>query len=275
MSLLILPTLLLAATASSQLTTSFWMPESNVGTDKIGYVGSVIDANSSHTTLALIYDNGTDNVALHLSPGHFTMTVGPTLWEEAIIEGPTTVLDHTTESDAYLYKMRCEQPSSPADTVAEITCTESLGRSLLVELQCNTKPRLAGTSLSTRTFTYSGRGTYAAGVETIVHTYVFPSQTRNSLPSWCTDEAQVPQDGYELRLPLEKKDLGTYQVVITAGEEKLSGRPTAGPQASSTAAGEGGAQTPTGSQGAAKPLVTVAPVVVGLGAAAAVAAFVV
>ncbi|CAO2655757.1 Nn.00g045600.m01.CDS01 [Neocucurbitaria sp. VM-36] len=260
----------LAATASAQLTTSFWMLEENLGTDKIGYYGSVVDANNTHTTLALSYDNGTDTSALGFGGSSFTMTVGPTLWEAADNIGSRT----TESNNANVYRLRCDQPN-PSETTANVTCTASYGSEIASLFRCNTQSRPSSTGYYTQTHTYSGRATYSAGVETITRSFIYGPDTRIK-PDWCTDELKFPEGGYVSSFPVERKNFATYQVVITAGEEKLDA--TQGASATFSSATPTGSQASTGPSGsvagpqetgAAAPLARVGPVMVSLGAAAA------
>jgi hypothetical protein len=67
MASFLLPTLLLTATASAQVTTTFVGAFYPLDTDKIGYVGSVVAINNSQTIVVLGYDNGTDTSALSIA----------------------------------------------------------------------------------------------------------------------------------------------------------------------------------------------------------------
>jgi hypothetical protein len=274
--------LLFAASATAQVTTSIVMYKPQFGTDKIGFLGSVIGVSNSHTTLALAYDNGTDVDALGLDGDTQTVTVGPTLWEAAtsVHLGDDSTTTTYPVSDAESFIFRCEIPTASAN--AQAACTMSYGGALAQFIECNTDEgsvQPASTSYDTSLYTYSGRGTYSAGVETVTETYIFGPNTI-SAPSWCSDESYFPSSGYVSVTSVKREDFASYQVVITAGAEKLSATAKAsasvtGPSAtgSSATGSTASVSVATASKAAAAPIMTVGPVVVGLGAA--LAAFVV
>jgi hypothetical protein len=207
--------LLFAASATAQVTTSIMMYKPQFGTDKIGFLGSVIGVSNSHTTLALTYDNGTDIDA-----------VGPTLWEAATNYhfGDESTTTTYPVSDAESYTFRCEIPTAPAN--AQPACTMSYGGALAPFIECYTDEgsvQQSSTLYDTALYTYSGRGTYSAGVETITETYIFGPNTI-STPSWCSDENYFPSSGYVSVRSVKREDFASYQVVITAGAEKLRAR---------------------------------------------------
>jgi hypothetical protein len=275
--------LLFAASATAQVTTSILMYKPQFGTDKIGFLGSVIGVSNSYTTIALAYDNGTDTDALGLYEETQTVTVGPTLWEAAtsfhLDEDSTTTTTYPV-SDAESYTFRCEIPTAPAN--AQPACTMSYGGALAQYVECDTDEgsiQQASTSYDTTLYTYSGRGTYSAGVETVTETYIFGPNS-NSAPSWCSDESYFPSSGYVSVTSVKREDFASYQVVITAGAEKLSATAKASASVTSPSAtgssatgSKTSASVATASKAAAAPMMTVGPVVVGLGAA--FAAFVV
>ncbi|KAF2035198.1 hypothetical protein EK21DRAFT_42898, partial [Setomelanomma holmii] len=209
-----LSTLLFAGAATAQITTSFLWLKAIYGTDKLGFYGSVVSASNGHTTLALTYDNGTDVEALNLGNNEKTVTVGPTM-VEAVSTG-RAVANFTNAED---YTLLCEYATPPPAGV--VTCTASYGPALARAIKCPRTARTTGTRLSTDIFTYSGRGSYSAGVETIVRTVIYGPYTR-SRPDWCDQSSFLPASGYSNTDTVKKEDIGTYQVVITAGQEKLS-----------------------------------------------------
>lgn len=286
--------LLLAASATAQVTTSILMYKPQYGTDKIGFVGSVIGVSNSQTTLAISYDNGTDTDALGLDQEIQTVTVGATFFEAAtsvrLDENEITTTSYPV-TDAVSYTYRCEFPTAPAN--AQPACTMSYGGALAQLLECDYRTYEGAsqsyTSYETNLYTYSGRGTYSAGVDTIIETYIDGPNTA-SAPTWCSDENYFPSSGYVSTTAVKKEDFASYQVVITAGGEKLSATTKASASltsASATGSGAMGSSTTessgagskasasvaTASKAAAAPIMTVGPMVVGLGAA--VAAFVV
>ncbi|KAF2853074.1 hypothetical protein T440DRAFT_466069 [Plenodomus tracheiphilus IPT5] len=226
-----LPTLLFVAavTAQSQLTTTFWAPVYPLGTDKIGYYGSVINANASHTTYFLTFDDGTDYEAQRFGYLNLTMTVGPNIWEQS------TTLNFaapgsTTAPNANAFIHRCER-EDPTDQNANAICTESYGPNYLYAQSCDAPQTESRTEVFSRTVTYSGRLSYSAGVETIVETFAILPDTAPA-PAWCTDDAAL-LTGSATTFEYLSTSFGTFQVVVTAGAEKLSATHGAGVTASS------------------------------------------
>lgn len=123
------------------------------------------------------------------------------------------------------------------------------------------------TSLSTQTYTYSGRLSYSGGLATLVRTAIFGPNTKG-FPDWCSNSSYAPSSGWQFHLTVKKEDIATYQLVIIAGEEKMSATP--GVSASASGAIPTSAGVEARSSSAAMPRRTVAPVIVGLGAAVAV-----
>ena len=144
-------------------------------------------------------------------------------------------------------------------------------------MQCRTQParsRATSTQLWSRTHSYSGRGSYSAGVETLVQTVTLrPVTTPN--PEWCEDEAYLKTfngDSREVPASVLGQEVSTYQVVITAGLEKLNA--TAGASATPSTVQPTGTQTnstgvSTSGSAAAAPMKTAGPAFVGFGAAMA------
>lgn len=251
-------TLLFAAAASAQVTTSFWMVGYNsLGTDKLGYVASVIGANQTHTTLELNFDDGTDTSALGLGGAPYTMTFAPNAWEQH-----TTSRIQETISGYNRHDLRCEK--NPEGESASVTCTATYGKGLARRIQCNTGIQEDRTYMNTITNTYPGRLSYSSGVETFTQTLIYSSRSR-STPAWCGDRSAYPSEDLTSTFPLDAKNFGTYQVVITAGTEKLQPTQGATPSANS-AVSTTPASAPTGSTSA-----TVRPSA-GTGAAGSVSA---
>jgi hypothetical protein len=258
---LVLP---LAACAAAQLTTSIWMPTNIYGTDKLGFYGSVIAADESHTTVLLSFDNGTQTRALELGAGADTFVIAPTMWEVALTYWAVhKTVTSATPSDAYMYRLGCQKQTTEN---AKPTCTRSWGRSVASEDNCDAPAATPGpesTYIQTHTHSFSGRGSYSAGVETVTKAITMKPQTTPP-PDWCNAET-LPSDfsGYVETLADSSIDAGffTYQVFMTAGLEKLSA--TTGGSAST-----GAPTASTASTAAAAPLQT-AGSVVGYGAAMA------
>ncbi|CBX90705.1 hypothetical protein IAQ61_002193 [Plenodomus lingam] len=228
--------LLYAATVNSQLTTSILLPMDSYGTDKIGFLGSVGGANETHTTIALEYDNGTDWQALELprnvTPA--TVTIGPNMYEAAQDLYYLAQGIRTTEGD-YMYKVHCDLPSKPT---ANASCIASYGPLAGAIMQCQVGGSYTSTTYETNTHTYTPRGSVSGGVEMLTRTMVLP-EPRENRPDWCGEESYSPEESYVTEFQVEPTYIAMYQVVVTAGEEKLG--------ATSRASATPGTATPTSS----------------------------
>lgn len=213
----ILSTLVFAAVAAAQITTSIWMPSPYHDTN-IGFLASVVDINEGKTTLAMHFDNKTD-----------LQTAG-----YMIEHKPYTM---TFEADGF----QAVSTEAAYDGKPESTVTYG----------CHT---------STKSSSMGGVCSFVSDIPALhssgAHTY-----------------------------SIEEEDVATYQVVITAGTEKLSATAGASPSNSApVATGTGGftlqrgqnvIPTATGSPsapaqetGAAGLLLPMHPALAGLGAAA-------
>jgi hypothetical protein len=259
----VIPTTFLAGVATAQITTSFAYFKNGFGPNHIGFYGSVISVKDSQTALHLELDNGTDPDL----PGWLgadskqTFTIGPNMFEWRGQLGPSNPPDNITdELDIVQY---CSLPQDAAPS-----CTQSAGPWNAYQILCDST-QTSSTSFTTQTYTYSGRMSYSGGVETLTRTYIFEPNTKG-FPDWCSNSSYTPTTGYQQTLTVKKEDIATYQLVITAGQEKLSATPGVGVSASGATPTSGGAGAGTGSSGAATPIRTVGPMIVGLGAAVAV-----
>jgi hypothetical protein len=268
-----LASLILAATGSAQITTSFVRQLVPLDTDKIGYVGSVVAVNNSQTSVVLFFDNGTDASALSMVDGTYpqTMIIGPNLWGQqddinfAIQESSTTALD------ANRFKLYCEGANAAA---VNWTCTASYGPAIVGIFQCNTGGghSEASTEFFYNTHSYPARLNYSAGSETILHSFVY-APDRTSIPDWCSGSPQdYPGEGSSTTFEAARTEFATYQVVLTAGLEKLDATQAATPTIeSATPTGSGNATASAGSPdftGAAASLAG-QQLLVGMGAAVA------
>jgi hypothetical protein len=91
-----------------------------------------------------------------------------------------------------------------------------------------------------------------------------------SIADWCSNSSYTPTIGYQQSLAVKKEDIATYQLIITAGQEKLGATPGVGASASGATPTSGGIGAGSVSSGAAMPMKTIGPVIAGLGAAVAV-----
>jgi hypothetical protein len=260
----LLPALVLAQTSYAQITTSMVMHNKNFGTDKIGFYGSVIDASNSHTTLAIGFDNGTNLDALHLGEIKQTVTVSPNSFEYAQGRNRLDDADNSTSEVNFIY--HCDIASAPSNDPG--SCTYSYSPQFARRINCQASGGIDSTALYTYTHTYPGRGTYSAGVETVVRSLIERPFT-GTTASWCSSSDYYPESGDVRTATVKREDFSTFQLVITAGMEKLSATQGAG-AGSSSATPTASAGAGDGSRGAAMPMKTVGPVLVGLGAAAAI-----
>jgi hypothetical protein len=257
--------LVLAQATNAQITTSMALINNNLGTDKIGFLGSVIGASNGHTTLAIGFDNGTDIDALHLGQINQTVTVSPNSFEYA--QGLNRKDDpDRPELKGPDYIFHCDIASAPSND--PVSCTYSYGPRDAKRINCQASGGTSSTDYYTYTHTYPGRETYSAGVETIVRAYTFVPFT-GTTASWCSIQGYYPESGDIRTVTVKRENVMTFQLVITAGMEKLSATQGAGLGASS-ATPTASAGAGDGSRGAAMPLRTAGPVLAGLGAAAAI-----
>ncbi|OAL53750.1 hypothetical protein IQ07DRAFT_609030 [Pyrenochaeta sp. DS3sAY3a] len=237
--------LLLAGTTSAQITTALWFIGGyGLGTDKMGYYASVIGVNETSTTLELNYDNGTDTSALGLVGSPFTMTFAPNVWEQH-----TTYPLRGDPDDDNRWDIRCER--SPETQSANATCTAIYGRDAARRIICNPGVRHNYTNYFTKTNVYPARLSYSSGIETITQTFVFSSVSR-STPAWCEDQSALPSEDLTSTIQAGPETFGTYQVIITAGIEKLPATAGATPSPNS-AASTTPANGPTGAAASGSP----------------------
>jgi hypothetical protein len=265
---LAISTLLFAASATAQYTTSFWMPSRF--NDEIGFEGSVVDVKDDKTTIAIVYDqdSNTDGFSLQgLEPE--TITLQGTTWFETV----TTTSESFEEGDA-TYSIGC---SIPSRTRAKPVCTYSVQGVLAYNQYCSDYSTYTDAYTTSYEYTYDGFDT--TSVETIIETIDY----RTYIPDFCLSGSLLPESIALNTGTMSRTDIETYQLVITAGQEKL------GATAGSTPTGTSAKETSTGTQSVATrsdgstptaaasapentgaaPMITAAPILAGLGAMAA------
>lgn len=252
----ILTTAFFATYAAAQLTTSAWLPGSADFNDTL--VASVVAQDGDHTTLALAFLDG------------------PTQSDEIYPRAPPTVTIGGTTFVAY-----------------EVTAVDPLGESdntVTVSLECTR----SGASAAP-TCTMSTKGADAVISELCAGLTAQSHATPVEGAQYCTDSAALT---FEQTLTLSgdaEASLNDFQVIITAGVEKLDASAAATPTASGAsvtrsssgsssvaAAGSGpsasgpsasaaasSSSVPQQSSNAAAPMRTIAPALAGLGAAVA------
>ena len=238
----LLSALLLAATATAQLTTSIRMPSPYQDDTHIGFLASVVAVSGDKTTLALHFDNATNLRTAGYLIDHKpnTMTFQPSAFE-AVSTIPASA-------------------ATPASTVT-YGCSFASPRSASAGGICS--------------FVSDGPGLHASACA--------PYASAASAPAYCKDGSDLPESLRAHTYAIEDQDIATYQVVITAGTEKLSATAGATPSAGSPAPTgtlaslhrgqnvvpvETGAPAPAAATGAAGALFAVHPVVLGVGALA-------
>jgi hypothetical protein len=257
---------LLAATASANITTSYFLPNTSYGTNRLRFVASVINASDDRVTLAVDLDDDPDYTNFGILPE--TWTFGSTLFEYST----SALLNYggSYSSGAFAQSVHCEIPSAASSA----DCTASNGPEL-VKGECvlgnytDIPENRRSAEEITQLYTFSDTDT--AGVETIVRT--IPGIPSSPNPKWCgteTDPANISVPSSELVMTFQeaKSSFNQYEFIITAGEEKLPSATTG--QTAST-----GNPVPTGTEGSkpafpgAAPMKTVAPALAGLGVAVA------
>lgn len=270
MATMITSLLLLGAASAQTLTTSIWVYDSQAPIDKIGYLGSVVGVSGPMTTIAAVYDNGTDTEGFRGFADTQTFTVGPNTFEYVQTRN-VSVNTRATQSDARILRYGCTRTGTATDV--KPACTFSWGAGIARELVC-----VAGDQptpyLRTRiqTFTYSGRLSYSGGVTTVTSVQSFSAATTLKDPEWCSDSTALPPEGGASdKITFGVGVIGNFQMVLTAGVEKLSATPAASGSASgATPTGARSSGTAAQNTAAAVPMKTAGPLLAGLGAAAAV-----
>jgi hypothetical protein len=253
-----------AVVSAEYVTTTIW--DAIGGFDRVGYYGSVVGASDGVMTVALKYDNETNAVMGAGDRDKGTWTIGPRQYEyttRARVFG-----DGNTEG--YGVSFRCERTDTASD--AHATCTNIMDPGLASAWYCD---RSATTLTGVLPFEY-GSGTWGGpGVTTVTQIY-----TQSENVPWCSEpSASLSSFTSKYEVSSDKSgNIATYQLVITAGQEKLAA--TAGATPGTNAAKPTGTGTPTGtgdvagastgtSAGLAAPMKTGVPALAGVGALAA------
>ncbi|KAJ4347081.1 uncharacterized protein N0V89_011017 [Didymosphaeria variabile] len=259
---------LLAATACANITTSYFLPNTSYGTNRLRFVGSVINASDDRVTLAVALEDDpdyTNNFDMRTA----TYTFGSTMFDYSTADFINRGYSESSGGNAY--SLKCDFPS----TASTADCTVSRGPELLkgaCRWTNNSEYSEALRSERPHTQLYTFSDTDTAGVETIVRTLARPN-SKTPIPGWCSSETDrskisVPSSALAETYQPAKSSFNQYQFVITAGEEKLPSATTGGAVSTDGSTPTGTEDSGTGSPGAA-PMKTVAPALAGLGAAVA------
>lgn len=267
----ILSTFFFAAVASAQATTSLWMPSPYQEGTHIGFHASVVGVSEGKTTLALTFDNKTD-----LATAGYIVEDEPntiTFYGSSRFESITT----TTDADGAALTMGygCEETRAQGGVSVGAMCRFASEGPAVYSSYCASYSDYTGVSIKTKELTYGDD-------YTVTETTTIDYRTR--VPSYCKSGSKLPESIIANTYTIEQKEIATYQVVITAGADKLSATAGAtpsssGPAPTSTGAftlyqGQNVVPTQTGSAqpvhetGAAGALLPLHPALAGLGAAA-------
>lgn len=259
-------TLLFAVVASAQTanyTTTAWLTDF-AGSDKYGYVASVIDADDQHMTLSLDYDSNTDRDALHVGGPAGNFTLGREASSFTVRDSLRAALP-TPTSDAY-FQIACTRPAQQG---GEVICNSTFGEGYARYLSCReqltqTDRRVPPNSTTTYPHTY-GSGIWGEpGSEVVTQTFNYHPGTATTTPAWCTSDT-VPESELSGSYTTSAAEFAVYQVVIYAGQEKLSALTadsTASPTASVGGSASAAAPESTGAAGKNNVLL---PAIVGVG----------
>jgi hypothetical protein len=134
-------------------------------------------------------------------------------------------------------------------------------------------------TLQIMTHSYPPRLDYEGGEETV--TWALTCEPSSTVPEWCAEDPDnYPSSAFRSVFELPETDFATYQLIVTAGMEKLNATQGSGPTVASatpTSTGDEAAAPFTTSEstgpaeftGAAGEMVAEGPLMVGLGAAVA------
>ncbi|KAJ4288392.1 hypothetical protein N0V90_011627 [Kalmusia sp. IMI 367209] len=262
--------LLLAAAVAAETTTSIWMPSPyNANETHIGFYASVVGVSDGKTTLALQFDNNTNlrTAGYEIDDEPNTMTFfGSSRFESVttsteLFDGPELTVMYGCQLTSGTYRR--------SSTVGAV-CRYSSDGPAVYSSFCGYYSDY--TDVYTRTMEYTYDEPYSVVTETTTIDY------RTRIPSYCESGSSLPDSVVANTYTIEKSEIATYQVVITAGEEKLSA--TAGATVSNggaaiTGTGASPNNVPTGTggapaeeTGAAGAVLPLHPALAGLGAAA-------
>jgi hypothetical protein len=253
MSLLLFATLF-ASLATAQLTTSIWLL--GAANANQSFVGSVVTQQGDRTTLSVGFDGkGLETEYYGTGPGYVTLG------------GTTYVAYQATASDpgsdfgvtAYL---ECSRENGSAAPTCTMTTRDGASEQSLMNSQCANQ--LSGSYIKT----YEVAETSFADGKPSTRTV---TRTESNDCTGSVDYDIFPQTTMTMSGD-EQYFMNTYKLVITAGTEKLGASAAATPTASgaqSTGNSTAGSSEAAQATGAAAPILAMAPVLAGLGAAAA------
>ena len=237
---------LLAVRIVAQVITDVWFPHWQV--DDPSYVGSVIDANGDIITISMHLDAG---VAIVSTP---TTGITESYFPTTLTIGPTTWATRTAASSNSFGVVSSGIDCSRASAGANATCTRVRSGGGVFSSLCASLQSKAS-RLSTRS------EKLITGGDTVA-----TSALATGVPEWCKEGMEVPDSLAVATATIGLDSMTQYQVVLTAGWEKLS------PTGTSNEAGtsrDGSATASDASSGLATPTKAANPQWACLGAAMA------
>ncbi|KAL6706105.1 hypothetical protein ACN47E_006021 [Coniothyrium glycines] len=253
----LLPIVLLPACAVAQLTTTAWYIGNNPDPEaNLPLTGSVAGFDGSHTTVVL--DWNTNSSRTRSYPPE-TVTLGDTYAALSV-----SILDF--QSQPKTLSLQCSRADTNINAPA--TCTFStIGASASLLNDCGKYSR---SEISTQVYVISRSARSNRPAYDYTETDIL--DYRSSAPSYCTGST-VPESEFLDTATYpggndEEHIMTTYQLVLTAGVEKLTATATPSASPARSSASMAG-QTQTSSTAGAIPMRTAAPAIAGMGAAIA------
>ncbi|KAF2247018.1 hypothetical protein BU26DRAFT_339781 [Trematosphaeria pertusa] len=216
----LLSAILFTTIATAEVTTSMWMP-SPYSSEEMGFYGSVVGADGDRLTLALTYDNETNTESLGFydnSPETVTF-VGSTSFEAVV-----TTADISDNTELTI-SLGCQ-----ARNRARPTCYYSSNGPAVYSSYCSEYLSYTDIITSTELYTYPSDENNPETVVTRVETYDY----RDMIPDFCLSGSTIPESMLVETITMNRNYVAIYQIVITAGEQKL--KATAGATLTNTAA---------------------------------------
>lgn len=234
---------ILASVASAAVTTSIWLP--GAANANQSFVGSVVEQNGDQTVLSLAFANAIT------TPDYFTSAPA-----QVTVGGTTYVAYNVSATD------------SGGSSAAAVT----------IELECR---RPSGGISAVPTCTLS-----TLGANSVLGNVCSGLLSVSPLPDYCTASTAVNVEQTQTFSGESQYYINNYPLIITAGTEKLGAATAATPSAGGASVtgasagtsgggapsqgGSGASVAPAQATGAAPTMRTMAPALVGLGAAAVV-----
>ncbi|KAJ4360534.1 uncharacterized protein N0V89_001099 [Didymosphaeria variabile] len=248
------------------------MPSPYQDDTHIGFYASVVGASEGKTTLALQFDNKTDLATAGYIVEDEANTM--TFYGSSRFESVTTTTE-VFDGPALTIGYGCQGTSARGGASVGALCRFASEGPAVYSSVCERYSDYSDIYTSTQEIAYGDD-------YTVTETTIIDYRTR--IPSYCKSGSTLPESVVAHTYAIEQEEIATYQVVITAGAEKLSATAGAmpsnsGPVPTGTGAftlhkGQNVVPTETGSAapvqetGAAGMNLPLHPALAGLGAAA-------